>query len=49
MTNVVVILKGKYANEPAVVIDSTKRTLTVLLSRTGEQVTVRRSSVEFYA
>jgi hypothetical protein len=51
----VVITRGKYANEPAVVyqVNLTKgryqaRTVDVLLSRTGERVTVRRTSLDLY-
>lgn len=44
----VVIIAGRYTNEPAMVIETGKATLGVLLGRTGNFVTVRRSSVDIY-
>lgn len=49
----VVIVRGRHTNEPGIVVGSytngRRRTLDVLLGRTGERVRVLRSSVDFYA
>ncbi len=52
----VAIVKGKHTNESGVIVAAysngpggRRRTLDVLLGRTGERVTVLRSSVEMYS